>query len=309
MLELHDNFIGSLVGHYLGERVETAVRFKNGLSHRVFDIQTADGQQVVLKVATPERGEELNAGVYWYRTLAPLGIPVPTVIANGTHEELPFMLTSRLPGDDLELVYEHLMPDERADLAKAMVVIQQKIAALPVTTLKMVTPLPWSQIVELVLNRSERGMAQNQIFDMVWVKRFRACLESFMDYLAEVTAVPFFYDLNVRNVMVSDGKLSGIIDLDSIWLGDWLLALGHGQIHLLLKQQPTDYIDVWIDALALNPTERRAVTLYTMLYCLRSMSLCGVPLNGNQNVMNDQNSASLLPEITERVWHQLLEEQ
>ncbi|MCP4415223.1 MAG: hypothetical protein GY805_01280 [Chloroflexi bacterium] len=43
--------------------------------------------------------------------------------------------------------------------------------------------------------------------------------------MANVSGVPFVYDLNIRDVIVLKAQMSGIVDVDETWFGDPLLGL------------------------------------------------------------------------------------
>jgi hypothetical protein len=118
-------------------------------------------------------------------------------------------------------------------------------------------------------------------------------------YLAAIRSVAFLYDACVRNVIVSEGRVSGVVDVDEVWHGDPLLAVGRGKTILLLMEQETDYITYWAEWLNLSEFQLKIVDLYALLYCVRFMGTLGQQLNGNMSVQTDPTKARLLEELTQ----------
>lgn len=48
---------------------------------------------------------------------------------------------------------------------------------------------------------------------------------NFDSYTSEVKPTPFLDDTTTKNVIINDGKLSGIVDVDYVNFGDHLLTL------------------------------------------------------------------------------------
>ena len=63
-------------------------------------------------------------------------------------------------------------------------------------------------------------------------RRLRALRARSEAYFAGVRPVCFLDDLTVKNVLVEDGELRGLIDLDEVCYGDPMLFLGKSLAHL-----------------------------------------------------------------------------
>jgi len=291
-----NRYIERIIEGSLGRRVSQAERFALGLSHYVFEVVTEDNNTYIVRIARPERRSELEDGLYWHARLQLLDVPLPRLYQNGEIEGYPFAIYQRLPGSDLEAVYPDLPPGTRRKIARRVAGIQQTIHTLDDRRLRAAAP--WLEMVQRILDRSEGEIRQRDRNLLGYVDQVRQTLTRYEAYLAAVRPVAFLYDTCIRNVIVSQERVSGVIDVDEVWYGDPLLAVGRGKTILLLMEQETDYITYWAEWLNLSELQLRIVDLYALLYCVRFMGTLGQRLNGNKSVQTDLTKAGLLEELT-----------
>ena len=77
----------SVAGAY-GEVVSVS-RFPTGLCHLVFDVVLAGGEQLVVRVGTPETRHLVAGAVAWSGVLRPAGVPLPELLGHDVGAELP----------------------------------------------------------------------------------------------------------------------------------------------------------------------------------------------------------------------------
>jgi len=200
-----------------------------------------------------------------------------------------------LPGDDLEEIYPVLSAKARKRIAQSVADIQQKIGELDPSN--FVNSPKWGEVLQRILRRSEREILRSRLFERHYVDFARIEISKFEGYFEDVKPVAFLYDLNIRNVIVHNERVSGIIDVDEVWYGDPLLAIGRGKTLLLLMRQDTDYIEYWIRYWDLSEFQMKLVDLYALLYCVRFMGTLGQRLNGNSSVQTDISNAQHLESI------------
>ncbi len=291
-----NRYIDRIFEESLGRRVSQAERFPLGLTHYVFKVVTEDEDTYVVRIARPERRSELEDGLYWQAKLQPLGVPLPRLYQNGEIEGYPYAIYQRLPGADLETVYPDLLPGTRRKIARRVAEIQQTIHTLDDSRFRAAAP--WPEMLQRILDRSEREIRQYGRNVLGYVDKVRQTLDRHKAYMAAVRPVAFLYDACVRNVIVHQERVIGVIDVDEVWYGDPLLAVGRGKTILLLMEQETDYITYWTEWLNLSDFQLRIVDLYALLYCVRFMGTLGQRLNGNKSVQTDPTKAGLLEELT-----------
>lgn len=122
------------VGRCLRQQARTARRVPIGRSHFVFTVGLDSGEQVIARIARPDRAECFAGFAYWRRQLASVGVPVPRVLwmdLTGTVLPWPMMLLERAPGDDLCNVYVDLTAAEKCAVADDLIDIHRRVRRLP----------------------------------------------------------------------------------------------------------------------------------------------------------------------------------
>jgi hypothetical protein len=259
--------------------VASAGRFPQGLGHFVFDVVLADGRAVVVRLGEIENATYFEAAKYWHAILSPVGVPLPRILGAGNHDNYPYLVLERLPGNDLGDVYDRLTNAEKRAVATALVDVQRRVRTLPNGVGYGDAPSyegpyvgeTWSDVVRASIGRSRTRLtaAGENLAD---VDRVEAAAGSFAEYFADVAPRPFLDDATTKNVLIHDGHLSGIVDVDWLCFGDWLLPIGLTRASLLAAGQQPDYADYWLESLDPSDQERRAVRFYTALSCLDFLS-------------------------------------
>jgi aminoglycoside phosphotransferase len=86
-------------------------------------------------------------------------------------------------------------------------------------------------------------------------------------------------DATTKNVIVADGRHSGIVDVDCLCYGDRLFPIALTRASLRNLGHEPDYADVWLDLLRPTERERAAVALYTALFCAMLLGEVGQAFN------------------------------
>jgi aminoglycoside phosphotransferase (APT) family kinase protein len=278
-----------IAGRVLGERVARVERFTTGLANFVYDVTGESGAAIVIRIATPRGDTSIPAAVYWSSLLRPMGVPLPRLIAHHVDENGGFswMALERLPGTDLWHVYHTLSPQQRRDIVKRIVEMQRIVQSLPAGGGFGYVDFPrdwphrtFGEMFRTGIEVARRGIEQVGVVDVRHVARIERLLPAFEDYIATVRPTPFLHDTTTKNVIIDDdGRVSGIVDVDSLCYGDPVGVIGLTRMALLNLGHGTDYTDCWLDRIDATPLQRRAVTLYASLCCLHFMSELGQRYN------------------------------
>ncbi len=279
-----------IVSAVCGQAVATIERFPTGLMHWVYDLRLADGAAVVIRLNRPQHGQIFADAVAWHQLLAPRGVPLPTIIAYDaapTDGGCPYMLIERLPGTDLGSVYPTLTRLEKRTLATRISAIQSMVGSLPYGpgfgfasryTDPHLQP-SWTAVVQAELARSQRRIAATGLASPDLGCALADQIKAQMDYLDAVLPQPFLDDTTTKNVLIDQGQLSGIVDVDCLCFGDRLFTVALTNMSLLNMGYSLDYIDSWLAHLSLTIAQRRAFALYTALFCLDFISELGQQFN------------------------------
>ena len=199
----------------------------------------------------------------------------------------PVMVLERLPGHDLGAVYRRLSRSELQRIAERLAAIQGIVTALPPGrgfgyATRQNGPFPqasWAEVVTASLARSRRRIVAAGIIDDRVVDAVQAAARPFADYLAAVRPVPFLHDITTKNVIVNEGHLSGIVDVDDLCFGDPLLLLALIRMALLAHEFDPAYYQEWVRLVAPDARQTAVLDLYTALYCVDFMSELGLRSN------------------------------
>lgn len=257
-----------------------------GLAHWVYDVRFADGTSVVVRLTKNEHRQLFAGAVHWSKELRPLGIPLPAMLEHGEHRGLPYLVLERLAGDDLGAVYAKLTSAQRDGIARDMSRLQQLVATLPEGQGYGSASLPrgpfvptWRAYLDDMLSTSRARIEAAGLVSPNVVDRVAQASIALDDYFAAIRPTPFLDDATTKNVLVYEGQLSGIVDVDELGFGDPLLTIGLTRASLLAAGRDCEYTDFWCGALALSAEQYEAVSFYSTLFWVVFMSEQGQCFN------------------------------
>jgi aminoglycoside phosphotransferase (APT) family kinase protein len=278
-----------IVKNALHEEAVNVVRFTTGLCHYVYDVQTANGQHFVVRIAHNTE-DALRGGVYWSNLLRPLGVPLPDMLYHDLSASVvayPYVVLERLPGKDLGSVYTTLSAEQKRQLAAQIVDIQNKVRTLPpgkgygfVNSYETNFPAQsWQEVIENALQGNGERIERNELFSPEIVKGIERYLPSFERYFAGIEPRLFLDDTTTKNVIISKGALSGIVDVDTPCFGDPLYTVALTRTSLISSGWDTNYVNYWCDYLQLSVEQERALDFYTLVFCTDFLSEMGTIFN------------------------------
>jgi len=286
-------------------------RFTNGYCHSVYYIKDINNEYV-LRITNKENKEYYYGSVKWLSELILFDIPVPKILKHGQFNDVFFTLISYIHGKDLGEVYHTLNNFEKQGIIKELSIIQGKISTLPNSKLygypdsKDTSFATWIDFLKSLINRSYARIKQNNIFNVDMCDNVTEIMYSFQEYFQKVKPTPFLDDITTKNVLIHEGKLSGIVDIDEICYGDPLLVIGLTNMALLSIEADTKYIDFWLNEINTNDIQRKAVTFYTLLYCIDFMGEQGMRFDNDNVVSYDQKKVDLLKCVYNNLLEKLL---
>ncbi|MEM9518914.1 MAG: phosphotransferase [Actinomycetota bacterium] len=270
---------------FLGEAVASCDRFATGLRNWVYDVTGISGASIVVRMCDPRHREELAGGRYWTSILAAAGVPVAAVLASDVEAAHPFLILERLNGADLGTVITSLSAPQRRSIATDVADAQRRVGRLGVGpgfgySVNGVTGLvaSWAAVIESEVDTWDRHIAQAGVVSPAWVGRARQALFTISDQLDGIGPRPFLHDATTKNVIVADGKLQGIVDVDTMGFGDVRWAVALTRMSLIAADQPTDYIDALMEHL-MPAEDPRIVSVYTALHGVGFLAELGQRFN------------------------------
>ncbi len=237
-----------------------------------------------------EQRHDFAGTIYWHPRLVELGVPLPELIYAELDESVhgfPVLIMERLPGVDLGDCYPQLSDSEKRRIALQVVDLQRRAASLPMgpgfgyarrhddPALKST----WIEVLEAGLERSRRWIRSAGVTNEEPVDRVARAATPFRDYFARVQPTCFLHDTTTKNVIIDNGQLSGIVDVDSVCFGDPLWVLSLTTMAMLSRGHDGVYIDAWCEALDLTSDERSVLALYTAMHCVAFLGEIGQRFN------------------------------
>jgi aminoglycoside phosphotransferase (APT) family kinase protein len=111
------------------------------------------------------------------------------------------------------------------------------------------------------------------------VSRVERSAERLARYLARVRPTALLDDTTTKNVIVNEGRVSGIVDVDLICFGDPLFPVALTRTALVNAGQDQDYVDCWCELLALSAEQHSVLNFYTALFCVDFLGELGHRFN------------------------------
>jgi aminoglycoside phosphotransferase (APT) family kinase protein len=243
----------------------------------VYRVDLPDGLSAVLRTSLRARTfafTKQNLGV-----LRALGLPVPAVIAAGrTLTGGSYIILNWIPGRDLVHELGGMSRAQMTLLAEQIVECQRRVGKLPAARRFGWAPIgqngslqTWTQVF------GEAAFAE-RVHDGTLLGELRARLRALRSrvesYFSTVRATAFLDDLTLKNVLVENGELRGIIDVDFVCYGDPLLAVGATMASIAsdVPESGAFYGEELIRCWNPDDAQRLALWFYAALWAIGSLN-------------------------------------
>lgn len=240
--------------------------------------------------------------VRFLEKLFEIGIPVPKVLHCGKAGQYEYVILTFIEGQELWAVYDRLTREDKQCLAKEIVHLQRKVA-----TELSETPEGWSWLsfVHEILDRAKLLIKENGYFDEEKVSRIESQLPVLLEYFESVEPIAYLDDVTTKNLLVKDGHISGIIDIDWIGIGDVLTFAALTYVALLNMECDTDYVHFILNEMNVDSKQRKAFRFYTLMYCVDFMGERGTKYKDKVVEVNSQ-IVDRLNTIYDQLWNEWL---
>jgi len=292
-----ETIAASVVTSMTNEKVISSTRMTTGDQYFVFAVKT-EKSEYVIRMTNSEHKDKFISAIYWQEKLIPLGIPLAKFIQSdldGKHSPFPALLMMRLPGDDLCNIYSSLTSSDKKNLAREMVKIQSATSTLPdglsygiaASLIQVTGDKSWYDFLMNRLQFFTQCIKENAIFDENLVAEVISIAKTMEEELRAIPARPFLWDASERNVIIHQGKISGIVDVDDMCFGDPLFVLALTYTALENEGHDTLYTDYWADALQLDKNAKRRLAFYRLFYAVTFMRKHSMTTTNRQKVIFD----------------------
>jgi aminoglycoside phosphotransferase (APT) family kinase protein len=279
-----------IAASFAGEPISALERYETGLCHWVYRVETAPGAVFVLRVAAPRNQRYILGGLTIGRMLEEQRIPVARVLggdASMETETFPWMVVQHLPGRDLGLVCNDLTAEQQFALAHELVSIQRQVGAIArgagygyVCAAEEIAPFrQWDHVIDASIERSLEWLRITGLDAVHEIELVQSSVDRFRHLLRSAMPIPFLDDLTTKNVLVHQGRLSGIVDTDELCFGDPMLWIAQTRMGLISSGCSCNYAELLLEAVQATPTQHKLCDFYTGLCAFVFLSEQGMAFN------------------------------
>ncbi len=280
----------------LGRIPDGIRRCSTGLANYVYLLE-AGGEKYILRCS--QDAGAYGETVHWLKKLSEAGVPVPSVLRQGNAQEYEYLLLTYLEGEDLGEAYPKLSEEDKRAIAREVVRLQTKAGSLTVEA-----PEPgwtWRTFIDDMLALARQRIVRNGYFDAEKVDRLSRASARLESYFAGVKPVVYLDDITTKNLLIHEGRVSGVIDVDWIGVGDVLTFVALTNMALLNLGYDTDYVRFLLEEMQLSEEEKTAFLFYNLLYCVDFMGERGTCFL-DKTVEAGQETVNRLNGIYDQLW-------
>lgn len=296
-----------IVEEITGEKVQTIKRFSTGKAHYVYDV-TTDKRPIVARIAREDSIYFFKGAVYWYPKLQERTVPLPNLIyseLNPTKHGFAVMIMDRVPGKDLGDIYETLSKEEKKELADQIVSFQLKVHGMPLgpgfgyahSYDDQKLHKNYIDVIYAHLERSKSRIKDEEIVGYDLIEQVRRIIEKYRSYFTAVEPMGFLDDTTTKNVLIDNGRLTGVVDVDFVCFGDIVQLLGLINMALLEKKCDTDYVDYLSERLSLTEEQKTILNVNTLLYAIDFLTFHGHSFNKGESINIEKDEINHLKSI------------
>lgn len=305
-MQLHEKMISVITIKQFQEIPIDIHRIPIGISNEVYNVRLKD-KEVIIRLSSETKF--LKGSSKHIPELNKLGIHVPQILVEDYSKKiipLAYQIQTKILGLDLGLVIEKLTKKQLKKLAYEIVAIFNKI--------KTIAPIynkyglvwgqgendfsdSWTERMNLWIDESIARGQSTGIIDDVLIKQLKHIYTIYKPYFDSVKPVTYFGDISSKNVMILDGKLNGLVDLDGLTQGDPLEAIGRIKIAWYGTSYGTFYTKAIMDEMQLDKDQQKIITVYAVINQVSLLCENGIQFNQNTRTVIDRSQENRDKEI------------
>ncbi|MDR6372346.1 fructosamine-3-kinase [Chryseobacterium bernardetii] len=219
--------IEDLVQKQFGEKPISVNAIYQGGMNYVYAIALSN-KIVMLKAYPPSRSNITEFEYNMLREAYDKGVKVPRVISFGKHNVFGFLFYHCIFGNDL--IFEDLSADQRVCFASDLLENIMKFSELesPVFGAIDHKESSYNSWDCFLTDTIDTGLVNLKSIDVISRGKFQDICSFLKQYRRDFYQPGMaFGDLKSENIIVNEGKLAAIVDLESCFYGDPLISLGY----------------------------------------------------------------------------------
>lgn len=303
----HEQMITTVIAYHFNQTPEFVMRIAIGICNEVYHV--AVGKHEVIVRLSPVNKFLMGSHDHIPKFKA-LGIKVPDILFEDYNKKLiplSYQIQNKIEGKDLGSVIETLTDEQLRKLAQEIALIFHKVKTIPASNQFGVIwgggdnelSDTWTERMKIWIEESiERGK-KTGVMDSQMSSIAENLYVAYKSYFDSIKPVTYYGDICSKNVMIDHGVFNGLIDLDGLTQGDPLEAIGRIKLSWYGTNHGEVYTNAIMDKLGLNETERKRVTMYTLLNKISWTCENGIQFNQNTQpiVDKEKNDKKVIKQI------------
>jgi aminoglycoside phosphotransferase (APT) family kinase protein len=227
-----DREIGEVVGSVLGYAVARVERDAVGGSNQTFFVRLVTGEEIVVRVAPPESANLLAEEIWAMDQCRAQGVPTPEIVhAEPFPEEFcePYVMMRRLPGTPAHLTsftsaqHERVLEQLGDYLARIHQIHLPGFGGLVTGEGRYVGRYSTAGDYLLAELGERAGRLPANVLRPAHAAQLAAILEAGRPIVDAAESVLVHGDYHLKNVLVQDDQVTGIVDFENLVAGDRVL--------------------------------------------------------------------------------------
>ena len=290
----HKKAVTLIIQKEFGVSPKTITRMTTGIVNEVYLVSLED-RDVVVRLHQADktlRGSEKHIPLYRSK-----GIKVPEILASDySKTSIPFyyQILSKIDGKDIGLVIADLSRQQLKVIAKEIASIFKKLHSIPtngkfgyVYAEEMDLESSWTaEMQDRVKTIKERG-TKTGVTDEHLLSDLDTVMDEYSAYFDSVPSEYYYDDICSKNIMIHEGVFQGLVDVDGAMHGDYLEAVGRIKASWYGTSYGEFYSDAVMNALGLDSSQRKVVTMYAFMNSLYWLCEIGIKFNENTSTEID----------------------
>ncbi len=306
----HLPIVKQIVEKELKESPLDIERMVIGIRNEVYKVTTPSKAVIVRMNSSKKQLVAVERNIKLFSTL---GISVPEMLASDYSQEsfpMSYQILSYIEGKDLGQVVEAMTDQELRGVAKEVAAIFRKLSTIPTNG-----KFGWvggdddglvdSWTTVMKSDRIEERNNKTGVVGEDLVKREKELYAKYIPYFNSVKSTLYYDDISSKNILVNDGKFSGLVDLDDITYGDPLEAVGSIKATWYGTRHGDLYTKAVEDELGLTDEQRKMVSVYALLNRILWLSEKGIKFNANTSEQVDETVVKRSKEIIEKLFEEV----
>ena len=288
-------------------------RMTSGICNEVYRVSSGGRERPVERIV---RLKDQARYMYGSRNHIPIfraaGVNVPEILAEDystAHSPFAYQVMSVIPGRDIRDVIETLSDEELKQIAAHISHVFDALREVPNNGRFGVMwgdgddlVDSWAAAVERETNIATKRGTRTGVLDARLAELLGWIGSEYGPYFESVAPITYFGDICAKNVMVHEGKFSGLVDLDALAQGDPLEAIGRIKASWYGTHHGRVYSDAVMEAQGLDADQRRIVTMYALLNRIYWTMENGIKFNQNTTPHVDRELEKLDKQIVEALY-------